>query len=123
MIKLVIGLICVMSSNILLGATIAKIKKEFNIKSLLNGIFKAGMLLISTMLVYACGYLNPTITAIEINGNMFNLMEAIRLICTTGVIYYGALSIQKITNTIKVSCKVCEESISNDSSDNTEIKD
>lgn len=102
MIKLVIGLLCVMSANILLGCTIANIKKEFNKGVLFNGILKAGMLILSSVLVYICGVLNPNITAIEINGKMLSLIEGVKLIMTTGIIYYGALSLNKIALTLKV---------------------
>lgn len=95
-----------MLANILLGASIAKLKEEFNKENLLNGIFKASMIVISTALIYFCGYLNPDVMAVEINGTVVNLIEGIRLITLAGIILYGAKSLTKLAETIKITTAV-----------------
>ena len=40
MIKIIIGLICVMIANILLGSSIAKLRNDWNFKKFINGFFK-----------------------------------------------------------------------------------
>ena len=61
MIKIIIGLICVMLANIFLGITLAKLKKEFKKEKLLDGLVKYAGILIGISLMYLTGYLNSDI--------------------------------------------------------------
>ena len=75
MIKIIIGLICVMIANILLGSSIAKLRNDWNFKKFINGFFKAILIVISCLLLYICIYLNPNILIINIDGNNLNLID------------------------------------------------
>lgn len=106
MIKILIGAVLVMLSNVLLGATLAKLKEEFNKQNLLNGLFKATCIIIAVAFMYACSYLNPNIIVLNMNGVDVNLIEGIRLIGIAGIVYYGGQSLKKLANILKVSTAI-----------------
>lgn len=98
-----------MSANVLLGATVAKLKQEFNKENLINGIFKATCIIIAVAFMYLCSYLNPDIMVLNVNGSDINLIEGIKLIGIAGIVYYGAQSLKKLANLIKVSTAIDTE--------------
>jgi hypothetical protein len=104
--NLFIGLIAVMLANVFFGASLAKLKQEFNKENLLNGLFKIFTIVTGTGLIYLCGYLNPNIMVVEIQGNIVNLIEGIRLIAIAGIVFYGAKSLSKLIETIKINTAV-----------------
>ncbi|MBQ6282301.1 MAG: phage holin family protein [Bacilli bacterium] len=107
MIKIIIGLICVMISNVLLGCSLATIKKEWNKNKFLNGLFKAFFIIISCILLYLCSYLNPNILIISIDGNNLNLIDGMKVIFISGISLYGYNDLIKLKEmfTIKVDFK------------------
>lgn len=109
MIKIILGVILAMSANVLLGATVAKLKQEFNKENLINGIFKATCIIIAVAFMYLCSYLNPDIMVLNVNGSDINLIEGIKLIGIAGIVYYGAQSLKKLANLIKVSTAIDTE--------------
>ena len=106
--EIIIGLICVMASNILLGASLSKFKEEFSKEVLFKGIFKAICICLGVSLVYLCGYLNPNILAVNIEGVSVNLVDALRILFTGGIMYYGCQCILKIKDILKVDTTVDE---------------
>lgn len=106
--NIIIGLICVMASNILLGATLSKCKDCFNWNALFKGIFKAVCVVLGVGLVYLCGYLNPSILAVNIDGVDLNLIDALRLVFTAGIVFYGYQDITKIKEMLNLKTEVKE---------------
>ncbi len=103
MYKIIIGVLLVMLSNTLLGATIAKLKKKFNKKNLINGLFKATCIILAVAFMYVCSYLNPDIMVLNINGLEVNLIDGIKIIGVAGIVYYGGQSLKKLAEILKVS--------------------
>ena len=98
MIKIIIGLVSVMVANVLLGVTLAKLKKEFKKDKLLNGLVKYLGIIIGVLLMYLSGYLNPNIIVTNINGIEVNLMTAIEVLFVSGIVFYGMQDLIKLKN-------------------------
>lgn len=103
MIKIIIGLVSVMVANVLLGVTLAKLKKEFKKDKLLNGLVKYLGIIIGVLLMYLSGYLNPNIIVTNINGIEVNLMVGIEVLFISGIIYYGMQDLIKLKNLLGLS--------------------
>ena len=106
MIKIVIGLISVMLANVLLGVTLAKLKKEFNKEKLLNGLVKYLSIIIGVLLMYLAGYLNSNIMIANINNVEVNLMTAIEVLFVSGIVYYGMQDLIKLKNLLGLSSDI-----------------
>lgn len=105
---IIIGLVCVMFANILLGATLSKCKDNFSWNTLFKGVFKAVCVCLGVALIYLCGYLNPSILAVNIDGANLNLMDALRLVFTAGIIFYGYQDIMKLKEMLNLKIEVEE---------------
>ena len=103
MIKIVIGLISVMLANVLLGVTLAKLKKEFNKEKLLNGLVKYLSIIIGVLLMYLAGYLNSDIMIANINNVEVNLMTAIEVLFVSGIVFYGMQDLIKLKDLLGLS--------------------
>ena len=103
MIKIVIGLVSVMIANVLLGVTLAKLKKEFNKEKLLNGIVKYMSIVLGVLLMYLAGYLNSDIMIANINNVEVNLMTAIEFLFVSGIVYYGMQDLIKLKDLLGLS--------------------
>ena len=103
MIKIVIGLISVMIANVLLGVTLAKLKKEFNKEKLLNGLVKYISIVLGVLLMYLAGYLNSNIMIANINNVEVNLMTAIEVLFVSGIVYYGMQDLIKLKDLLGLS--------------------
>lgn len=103
MIKIVIGLVSVMIANVLLGVTLAKLKKEFNKEKLLNGLVKYMSIVLSVLLMYLAGYLNSNIMIANINNVEVNLMTAIEVLFVSGIVYYGMQDLIKLKDLLGLS--------------------
>ena len=103
MIKIVIGLVSVMIANVLLGVTLAKLKKEFNKEKLLNGLVKYLSIIIGVLLMYLAGYLNSDIMIANINNIEVNLMTAIEVLFVSGIVYYGMQDLIKLKDLLGLS--------------------
>lgn len=103
MIKIVIGLVSVMIANVLLGVTLAKLKKEFNKEKLLNGLVKYLSIIIGVLLMYLAGYLNSDIMIANINNVEVNLMTAIEVLFVSGIVYYGIQDLIKLKDLLGIS--------------------
>ena len=106
MIKLSIGLMSVMIANVIMGMTLAKLKSQFNKKKCLEGLFKIGSIVISILLMYLCSYLNSDIMVASINGMNVNLMDAIELLFTAGIVYYGSQDLIKLKDILNVKTEI-----------------
>ena len=102
MFKLVMALIGTMLANIFLGASLAQIKSEFNKKILINGIFKAGCIIIGFLLMIGSAYLSEDIIVASLNGNDMNLLEGMRAIVIAGIILYGGNDLIKLASLFNI---------------------
>ena len=102
MIKLILGLLCVMVANIVLGTSIAKIKKQYKKDKCINGIFKALTIIVGASLMYLCSYLNPDILVTEIGGIEVNLINGMEILFTSGIVLYGAKDLIKLSELLKI---------------------
>lgn len=103
MLKITIGLISVMLSNVLLGVTLAKLKKEFNKEKLLNGLVKYMSIVLGVLLMYLAGYLNSDIMIANINNVEVNLMTAIEVLFVSGIVFYGMQDLIKLKDLLGIS--------------------
>ena len=103
MIKIVIGMVSVMIANVLLGVTLAKLKKEFNKEKLLNGLVKYLSIIIGVLLMYLAGYLNSDIMIANINNVEVNLMTAIEVLFVSGIVFYGMQDLIKLKDLLGLS--------------------
>lgn len=106
MIRLSIGLVSVMIANVIMGMTLAKLKSQFNKKKCLEGLVKIGSIIISILLMYLCSYLNADIMVASINGMNVNLIDAIELLFTAGIVYYGSQDLIKLKDILKVKTEI-----------------
>ena len=106
MIKLSIGLMSVMVANVIMGMTLAKLKSQFNKKKCLEGLVKIASIIISILLMYLCSYLNADIMVASINGMNVNLIDAIELLFTAGIVYYGSQDLIKLKDILKVKTEI-----------------
>ena len=106
MIKLSIGLVSVMIANIIMGVTLAKLKSQFNKKKCIEGIVKISSIIISILLMYLCSYLNTDIMVASINGTNVNLIDAIELLFTAGIVYYGSQDLIKLKDILQVKTEI-----------------
>lgn len=106
MIKLSIGLISVMIANVIMGITLAKLKSKFSKKKCIEGLVKITSIIISILLMYLCSYLNTDIMVASINGMNVNLMDAIELLFTAGIVYYGSQDLIKLKDILQVKTEI-----------------
>lgn len=114
MIRLSIGLVSVMIANVIMGMTLAKLKSKFSKKKCLEGIVKILSIVVSISLMYLCSYLNSDIMVASVNGMNVNLIDAIELLFTAGIVYYGSQDLIKLKDILQVKTEindVVEESI------------
>ena len=108
MIRLSIGLVSVMIANVIMGMTLAKLKSKFSKKKCLEGLVKVGSIIISILLMYLCSYLNSDIMVASINGMNVNLMDAIELLFTAGIVYYGSQDLIKLKDILQVKTEITD---------------
>lgn len=106
MIRLSIGLISVMVANVIMGVTLAKLKSQFNKKKCFEGLVKIASIIISILLMYLCSYLNADIMVASINGMNVNLIDAIELLFTAGIVYYGSQDLIKLKDILQLKTEI-----------------
>lgn len=112
--KIIIGLICVMISNILLGTSLATLKKNFNKTVFVNGIIKAILIVFSIGAMYLCSYLNPDIMIANVNGQDVNLISGMELLFIAGIMLYGFKSLVKLRDLLKLKTNIEERNDNNE---------
>lgn len=112
--KIIIGLICVMISNILLGTSLATLKKNFNKTVFVNGIIKAILIAFSIGAMYLCSYLNPDIMIANVNGQDVNLISGMELLYIAGIMLYGLKSLVKLRDLLKLKTNIEERNDNNE---------
>ena len=112
--KIIIGLMCVMISNILLGTSLATLKKNFNKTVFVNGIIKAILIVFSIGAMYLCSYLNPDIMITNVNGQDVNLISGMELLFIAGIMLYGFKSLVKLRDLLKLKTNIEERNGNNE---------
>ena len=108
MINLAVGLSSVMIANVIMGTTLAKLKSQFSKKKCLEGIVKILSIVVSISLMYLCSYLNSDIMIASINGMNVNLMDAIELLFTAGIVYYGSQDLIKLKDILQLKTEISD---------------
>lgn len=108
MINLAVGLSSVMIANVIMGTTLAKLKSQFSKKKLLEGLVKIASIIISILLMYLCSYLNEDIMVASINGMNVNLIDAIKLLFTAGIVYYGGQDLIKLKDILQLKTEISD---------------
>ena len=108
MLNLFIGLASVMLANVLMGVTLAKLKKNFNKKKMLEGLVKIGGVLIAIGLLYLASYFNPNILVVNVDGKNMNLIDAMNLLFTTGIVIYGSQDLIKLKDILKLKTEITD---------------
>lgn len=109
MIKIIIGLVCVIFANILLGAKLADLKNEFSWSKLWAGLFKSVCIIIAVCLMYICSYYNPDIMVANINGINVNLITGMEAIFIAGIALYGFQDLNKLQQLLKTKVNIENE--------------
>lgn len=95
MIRLGLGLLLLMASNILLGLVNATIAFRFSKEILSRGLLKASIIVICFALACTAGYLNPDIASIQVNGMEVNVLSAVNMVVLAGYYHYTRQVISK----------------------------
>ena len=103
-----IGLASVMLANVLMGVTLAKLKQNFNKKKMLEGLVKIGGVLIAIGLLYLTSYFNPNILVVNVDGKNMNLIDAMNLLFTTGIVIYGGQDLIKLKDILKLKTEITD---------------
>lgn len=103
-----IGLASVMAANVLMGITLAKLKKNFSKKKFLEGLVKIIGILISIGLLYLASRFNPNILVANVNGTNMNLIDAMNLLFTTGIVIYGGQDLIKLKDILKLKTEITD---------------
>ena len=106
--NLAVGLSSVMIANVIMGTTLAKLKSQFSKKKCLEGIVKILSIVISISLMYLCSYLNSDIMVASINGMNVNLIDAIELLFTAGIVYYGSQDLIKLKDILQLKTEISD---------------
>lgn len=104
--KLALAIVCLMSSNILLGITLAKLKEQFEKGKVLAGIVKAVSILIGIVFIILAGYLTTDIIVANINGEPVNILYGVKLILIATIVWYGANDLQKLIQLFGLKTKI-----------------
>ena len=65
--NVVIGLFCLMISNMILNLTFDKINETLSVKNVLNTVFKAVVIFVSSLLIYYAGFKNPEVLVVNMD--------------------------------------------------------
>ena len=103
-----IGLASVMLANVLMGVTLAKLKKNFNKKKMLEGLVKVVSVLSGIGLMYLTSYLNPDILVANINETNVNLIDGIKLLFMAGIVMYGGQDLIKLKDILKLKTEITD---------------
>ena len=100
--NIVIGLFCLMVSNMILNLTLDKINETLSVKNVLNTIFKAVVIFVSSLLIYYAGFKNPEVLVVNMDGVSMNLDDALKMVYMAAIVLYGYKSITKLSKLLSV---------------------
>lgn len=97
MLNLGIGLIILISINILLGSINSLLDRKFDKTKFINGCIKGFIISLSFVGVYCVGILNPSIS-LDIAGQQLTLLMAVNVILIGGFSWYGYEVLKKLAS-------------------------
>ena len=100
--NVVIGLFCLMISNMILNLTFDKINETLSVKNVLNTVFKAVVIFVSSLLIYYAGFKNPEVLVVNMDGVSMNLDDGLKMVYMAAIVLYGYKSITKLSKLLDV---------------------
>lgn len=110
-INLGIGLVLLITVNIILGSVDAMLAGEFDRTKFWRGIVKGAIVAVCFIITYLVGWLNPGVVAISINGQAVNLLTAVYLVIMAGFLFYAYEVIGKLAAFVKGKLKTGEHTL------------
>lgn len=109
MFGLLLGLICLMFANFLLGTNLATLKKEYDKDKMVSGIIKIGGVVLGIVFMLGSAYLTKDIIVANINNQNVNLLDGMKYVFMAGIVFYGAQDINKLVKILKVNVPISEK--------------
>lgn len=109
MFGLLLGLICLMFANFLLGTNLATLKKEYDKDKMVSGIIKIGGVVLGIVFMLGSAYLTKDIIVANINNQNVNLLDGMKYVFMAGIVFYGAQDVNKLVKILKVNVPISEK--------------
>ena len=109
MFGLLLGLICLMFANFLLGTNLATLKKEYDKDKMVSGIIKIGGVVLGIIFMLGSAYLTKDIIVANVNNQNVNLLDGMKYVFMAGIVFYGAQDINKLVKILKVNVPISEK--------------
>ena len=109
MFGLLLGLICLMFANFLLGTNLATLKKEYDKDKMVSGIIKIGGVVLGIVLMLGSAYLTKDIIVANVNNQNVNLLDGMKYVFMAGIVFYGAQDVNKLVKILKVNVPISEK--------------
>lgn len=102
-IRLAVGLVLLIATNIALGSINAIIACEWDLVKFRNGCIKGGVIALALIAVYFAGYLNPDLMVVEVDGQTVNLMTAVSLAMLAAFTAYAVDVLKKLKDMLSTA--------------------
>ena len=109
MFGLLVGLICLMFANFLLGTNLATLKKEYDKDKMVSGIIKIGGVVLGIVFMLGSAYLTKDIIVANVNNQNVNLLDGMKYVFMAGIVFYGAQDVNKLVKILKVNVPISEK--------------
>lgn len=109
MFGLLLGLICLMFANFLLGTNLATLKKEYDKDKMISGIIKIGGVVLGIVFMLGSAYLTKDIIVANVNNQNVNLLDGMKYVFMAGIVFYGAQDVNKLVKILKVNVPISEK--------------
>ena len=109
MFGLLLGLICLMFANFLLGTNLATLKKEYDKDKMASGIVKIGGVILGIIFMLGSAYLTKDIIVANVNNQNVNLLDGMKYVFMAGIVFYGAQDVNKLVKILKVNVPISEK--------------
>lgn len=87
MFGLLLGLICLMFANFLLGTNLATLKKEYDKDKMVSGIVKIGGVILGIIFMLGSAYLTKDIIVANVNNQNVNLLDGMKYVFMAGIVF------------------------------------
>ena len=109
MFGLLLGLICLMFANFLLGTNLATLKKEYDKDKMVSGIIKIGGVVLGIVFMLGSAYLTKDIIVANVNNQNVNLLDGMKYVFMAGIVFYGAQDVNKLVKILKINVPISEK--------------
>ena len=109
MFGLLLGLICLMFANFLLGTNLATLNKEYDKDKMVSGIIKIGGVVLGIVFMLGSAYLTKDIIVANVNNQNVNLLDGMKYVFMAGIVFYGAQDVNKLVKILKVNVPISEK--------------